>query len=639
MSLSVSRASAVERDVDVLTILTLPLEMLTEILKELNLLDILQIRQTCKILHHATTAKPIWVDLFWECERLSPGILTLEKPLDMYSSEELERVVLTWGSMQVGWHTSDGTPSRQRTITSEYYSNVYLVPGGRWLLVFQNEGGISYYDLESPTYDKQKMLVPDYIRQAASNLVFYTVDSPCRLPLRNFKVAQYVREDPDAVEGNAYRAIKIWNIYFTAEGQVTTGLHATCLKTILVDPRGLDCQLSLSLKDQHLAFALSPDFLGQQALMRRYICVVEWPLVEEDSLEYHRKLIYVDMEAVRSFLCMPVDPRLTCRQHEIHLLPNHRVLAFAPPNLSVYVYSSLDYTDRMPVLSPGELPELTPPANCSLRPCASQTRLSVPFTVEDGVYFLCFDNDTARSVYISNDFGAAGSFPRELHVKTLIRLPAHRYAKRSWTARYSFGRCHCVLSRVNNETKSIELLLFKYDLEQDFAPDYVPVIKANVLLLLCGIPSVRASMFFLTRGQVVWWYPIGVSTYWTSLLYINARRVALLGNQWARYSFGQRHGILFRINRQTDLTEFLLLEYDLGQEFAPDYVPVTKVIPCKKANLLGDESDHAGKDCPLPLWGYQVPYRNVLLDEGSGRVVVPYQQRFEILDFALIYRS
>ncbi|KAF9559234.1 hypothetical protein CPC08DRAFT_528450 [Agrocybe pediades] len=95
MSVSVSRATTVERDVDVLTISTLPLE----ILKRLNLLDILRVRRTCKILHHATTAKPIWVDLFWECERLSPGILTLEKPLDMYSSEELERVVLTWRSM------------------------------------------------------------------------------------------------------------------------------------------------------------------------------------------------------------------------------------------------------------------------------------------------------------------------------------------------------------------------------------------------------------------------------------------------------------------------------------------------------------------------------------------------------------
>ncbi|KAF9552709.1 hypothetical protein CPC08DRAFT_714366 [Agrocybe pediades] len=50
----------VERD-DGLTITTLPLEILTEVLKILELPDLLRVRQICRSLHRATTAKAIWI--------------------------------------------------------------------------------------------------------------------------------------------------------------------------------------------------------------------------------------------------------------------------------------------------------------------------------------------------------------------------------------------------------------------------------------------------------------------------------------------------------------------------------------------------------------------------------------------------
>ncbi|KAF4620245.1 hypothetical protein D9613_000070 [Agrocybe pediades] len=249
-------------------------------------------------------ARPIWVNLFYKCEHLSSGTLKLEKPLELYSSEELERVVLVWESTQVGWRTHDGIPSRRCTIKvedvrhtrsacwSEYYRHVYLIPSGRWLLVFQTEGEISYYDLESPHYKKKEVMVHDYIRPANCNIVFFAVDISGSLPGESFRLAQYVREDPDAAEGIIYRAIKIWDIAPVLEGKVVISLHAVCLKTIPVDLEVFDGKLSMSLSDGHLAFGVSPDELVQ------YICVVEWSLVVDGSLDYPRRILYTSVDAV-----------------------------------------------------------------------------------------------------------------------------------------------------------------------------------------------------------------------------------------------------------------------------------------------------------------------------------------------------
>ncbi|KAF4621252.1 hypothetical protein D9613_000050 [Agrocybe pediades] len=275
-----------------------------------------------------------------------------------------------------------------------------MVPGGRWLLVFQAEGGISCFDLESPTHEKRMVLVPDYIKPAKFNVAFFAVDVSDRLPLHSF-LAQYVRGDLDSPEINKYRAIKIWNIVSVMEGTAVTGLQATCLKTILVEPEVLDWDLCLSLKGQHLAFALCPEEPRGWGPSTRYICVVDWSIVEEGSLEYLRKLIYIEMEV-----------------KEIHLISNDRVLAFAPPNLSVYDYSSLDCTDYMPAGFPWDFPELSPSSNVPLGTGKkAQTRISAPFVAEDALHLVVFTDDSVQSVHIPDDFGTNGTSDREPHAK------------------------------------------------------------------------------------------------------------------------------------------------------------------------------------------------------------------------------
>ncbi|KAF4610707.1 hypothetical protein D9613_007291 [Agrocybe pediades] len=291
---------------------TLPMEISIAILEQVDFWDILRFRRTCKTFHEITKAKALWIHLFRECERLSPGALVLEKPLHMYSSSELERVVVVWKSTEVGWRTSDGIPSRHRTIPitctspscksfghsgkQHGYSSAYLVPGGRWLITLHPEGGISYHDLESPDYDKPRTLVPNYleIREGyhSTRLVSFTVDIPGHRPsIQSFKLVQYVHAHAVKKHTGQYWPIKIWNVSFVFDGQEVCGLHADCLKSILVDTHMCsDFDLNLSLRNELLAFGLQCQYSGLTRAWKpmEYVFVVEWANVEDGSSDYPR---------------------------------------------------------------------------------------------------------------------------------------------------------------------------------------------------------------------------------------------------------------------------------------------------------------------------------------------------------------
>ncbi|KAF4620761.1 hypothetical protein D9613_000022 [Agrocybe pediades] len=515
----------VDRD-DGLTITTLPLEILTEVLKNLDLSDLLRVRQVCRSLHRATTAKPIWIHHYRRCEGMSPGTLTLEKPIDLYSSEELERAVLVWESTQVGWRTKDGTPSRRRTITmadarscrqltwTEYFHDAYLVPGGRWLLVFQAEGEISYYDLDSVDYQTKRILVPDYVNAAPNTMVSFTVDASSSFPRQNFRLAQYVRENRNDLQGPIHRTIKIWEISSVLEGDDVTGLTATCLKTVQVDPALGDRRVLLSLRDRYLAIAVSP---ATAKRWHYFILIVEWPLVEEGSLDYLRRVLNTHLHA----------------EGEIHLLSDERLMAFIP-ELCLYDYSSAEYTTSTP--EAGEYFDLTPPTQCKSLPYSNRTKISAPVLSQGCVWFLVTMDDVARVVTIPDNsrIPEAKSSPTTFIAKDLIPLP-YFFPCRFWTARYSFGR---------------------------------------------------------------------------------------------------RFGILYADNIDTHACELILLEYDVAKEFTSDYVPVVKSIPCGR---IPSPVEQNGDEDQEQIWYDELPHRNVLFDEGSGRAVLPVSNRFEVLDFALVY--
>ncbi|KAF4622088.1 hypothetical protein D9613_009449 [Agrocybe pediades] len=492
---------------------------------------------TCKYIHQATTAKPIWTHLFWKCERASPGSLTLEKPLTMYSSKELERVVLSWESSRVGWHTRDGIPSRQRTLhipndclhdialSGEHYKH-YLVPGGRCLLAFRIDGQISYYDLESAEYEKGRILVPGYIEKCGTiNDVSFSVDISDRLPFRDFKMAQHVHDDHYHGRWPGYGIIKIWHIDFVFEGHAVVGLRANCLKTFIVYLTCNILKLTLSLRNQYLAFAVEYLYTFKSySAHRNHTTIVEWPLLRDMAQKYPRRVLYTSLKA-----------------EEIHLLPNGRLAVFTTDSVSVYNVSSIPLGENSMLFDAhadeSERPYLTLSSPCTLS-CSGHSSLSpriisLPFVSPDSVDFLVDELDAKlQSVTISSDdFGD----PR-LTAKKLIQLPSHQWCKH-WTTRYSLGRRRGVLYRWDHKSAESSLILLEYDPEQGFEPDYVPVIK--------GIKS------DIQEGKT---------------------------------------------------------DQDTSRQLSP------------------------------LQWKFEELAFDVLFDEASGRVVVPMDQRLEVLDFALMYK-
>ncbi|KAF4620811.1 hypothetical protein D9613_000048 [Agrocybe pediades] len=214
------------------------------------------------------------------------------------------------------------------------------------------------------------------------------VSSSDSLHFESFRLAQYVREDRK-LEGDIYRAIRVWDVTFVLEEQNITGLHATCLKAVLVDPDLEDWHISLFLRDQHLAFSVSPVDERGHELSLQYICIVEWQSVEDRSLDYPRTIIRTYLDS-----------------YEIHILPNNRISAWLSPSLLVYDYSTLRYTDHMPAAHPGYLHlHLTPSSECSFVSCNLHTPISAPFDAQGVVQFLVVARDSAQSVVIPDDFG------------------------------------------------------------------------------------------------------------------------------------------------------------------------------------------------------------------------------------------
>ena len=161
-------------------LLELPTEIFTEVAMLLDWTDVLNLRQvrltsgiyylsthciieTCKHLSQATRAKSIWVHFFNVSNVSHPwSPLCLERPLEFYTSQELECLIMRRTSIEIKrktWTSLSAALIRRLPINNSDIRALTLINGGRWLLVVSRFGSVSYYDLDTQEPVK-RLLIP-----------------------------------------------------------------------------------------------------------------------------------------------------------------------------------------------------------------------------------------------------------------------------------------------------------------------------------------------------------------------------------------------------------------------------------------------------------------------------------------------
>ena len=134
---------------------------------KLSLFVVQAIVQTCKYLNVISKEREVWIGQYHQY--VAQHVLTarIEEPLYSYSAEELERWVLLRRSADVGWMSEDVkfTQKRQINLRDNRVGGVFLVPGGRWLLIGGVNGSVVACDIDASTLRVIPLIPPDEDRQ------------------------------------------------------------------------------------------------------------------------------------------------------------------------------------------------------------------------------------------------------------------------------------------------------------------------------------------------------------------------------------------------------------------------------------------------------------------------------------------
>lgn len=230
----------------------------------------------------------------------------------MYTSSELERLFLLWKSAEVGWETDDGQPVRERALSVETSDFVYLVKGGRWLLVATQAGAVKYYDLDAEVITGVA-LIPDqtFIAATAHSATLMSVDVDQDSPVLSFRLAfALCGFGPSA-------SFQIWQINpMLDDSQRAIGLTATLLAS-LAQPPDIVIVLAISLLRNQLAF--NGILLANNEM---FAFVMDWRQGNGTTSTYNRRMITTSMIILVSALTVYNSDELnisntTCRMTSI----------------------------------------------------------------------------------------------------------------------------------------------------------------------------------------------------------------------------------------------------------------------------------------------------------------------------------
>ncbi|KAF9049119.1 hypothetical protein BJ165DRAFT_1593058 [Panaeolus papilionaceus] len=116
---------------------------------------ILRVRRISRLFHDLTRSKALWVSLIMHPRNIGLLSSRFVRPLDTYTSAELEEIFLCWKRTSLLWprpdYSLDDLRTRIITPTSSIQrcNQLILLPGGRWLLMSTIDASVLYIDLAS----------------------------------------------------------------------------------------------------------------------------------------------------------------------------------------------------------------------------------------------------------------------------------------------------------------------------------------------------------------------------------------------------------------------------------------------------------------------------------------------------------
>ena len=209
----------------------------------------------------------------------------------MYTSEELEHVLLLWNSADAGWQCDDKRPARERVFAANQPKIMHLVKGGRWLLVTSHQtGSVTYYDLDAETIVGTP-LIPDQIPYCGSKNVHIAIDFQDESPMLSFTIALSLADRSEAIqslERHSYETVQIWKVSLVLnESNKGVGLEA---KQVACFPHRpvINTVMAISLLGSTIAFRAYPYPIRNRSA---YIYVVDWIHANQNPAMYAWRML------------------------------------------------------------------------------------------------------------------------------------------------------------------------------------------------------------------------------------------------------------------------------------------------------------------------------------------------------------
>ncbi|KZP27664.1 hypothetical protein FIBSPDRAFT_1039985 [Athelia psychrophila] len=318
-----------------LHLLSLPMELLEEVVKNLGWLELLRVRITCKTLYDISKIRSVRVHLVKRAQACDPYHTPMDRAIEHHTADELE----DWAMRRLVLVDQRPATCAQQSFRqrSAYLTNgveqTILLPGGRWLVSSLKEGGLVVSDLDSPEMRHQSIWEPqeDVDKWPAFDLVYCVDEAATTL---TFDLALHRSDSSVSSEHGILVKLYFWRVYLSADGMNFTAQLLNSFWTSGSYPAA-----SVTLTKEY--FARIGGGMGSHCIE-----IFHWRKTTSDT--NWKSSLHVTSPS------QPVsDPLWSC----VRLLPEYRVLVVSDHSLSIYhlpeMVSTIDIaTEEGPIQSP-----------------------------------------------------------------------------------------------------------------------------------------------------------------------------------------------------------------------------------------------------------------------------------------------